>query len=387
MTERLYENDSYTVSFDAEAITVREGDGVCYVTLDRTYFFPEEGGQSCDRGTIDGLTVTDVQIKDGEIIHTVAGTVTEGTKVHGEVDWEYRFRNMQMHSGEHVFSGLVYRIFGYSNVGFHLSDRSATMDYNGKLTADDIAMLEEKANRIITEGHAIHAWVPSKEELEKLSYRSKKAIEGDVRLVEIEGVDLCACCVPHVRSTSEIGFLKIVSLENYKGGVRVSYRCGLRALEHYRECLGLLSTAGRLLSSKQEEIPAALGKALDDAKELAFRLNEAERKLVKMQIDSRTSADSKDVCPLFFTEADPGLLRFMMDEARRYYTGVCVVFAAQAEGRFRYLMEGNECVTELQKELKDRFGAKGGGAAGSINGSVCAGEEELRAFFFEHGIA
>ena len=143
MTERLYENDSYTVSFDAEAKSVQNGDGVCFVTLDRTFFFPVEGGQSCDRGTINGYPVTDVQIRGGEIIHTVAGQLSEGAKVHGEVDWEYRFRNMQMHSGEHVFSGLVFRHFGYSNVGFHLSENSATMDYNGKLSADDVRMLEE----------------------------------------------------------------------------------------------------------------------------------------------------------------------------------------------------------------------------------------------------
>lgn len=386
MTERLYENDSYTVSFDAEAKSVQNGDGVCFVTLDRTFFFPEEGGQSCDRGTINGYPVTDVQIRGGEIIHTVAGQLSEGAKVHGEVDWEYRFRNMQMHSGEHVFSGLVFRHFGYSNVGFHLSENSATMDYNGKLSADDARMLEEQANRIITEGHAIRAWVPSKEELAGLTYRSKKEIDGDVRLVEIEGVDLCACCVPHVRSTSEIGFLKIVSLENYKGGVRLSYRCGLRALEHYRECLALLGTTGRLLSAKQEDIPAALTKVLEDGRQLSFRLLEAERQLVSGQIRSRFGVDARDAKPLFFLTADPGILRFAMDEAETYYTGICVVMAAQGEGRFRYLMEGDESVAALQKELKERFGAKGGGASGSVSGSVSASGETLREFFAEHGI-
>lgn len=395
MTERLYETDSYAVSFDAEVITAEAEEGRSFVTLDRTLFFPEEGGQSCDRGTINGLQVTDVQIKNGEIVHTVEGMITAGSRIRGEIDREYRFRNMQMHSGEHIFSGLVFRLFGFSNVGFHLSENSATMDYNGRLSKEDILMLEERANRIITEGHAIRAWVPSESELASLSYRSKKEIDGAVRLVEIEGVDLCACCVPHVRNTSEIGFLKIISSENYKGGVRLQYRCGLRALDHYRESLALLSEAGKLLSAKQEDVPAALARLQEETKQLAFRLTEAERKLVSGVIRSRYEKDASaygvtgtvPLSPLFVLDADPGLLRYAMDEAKKYYGGVCIVLAAQDSERFRYLMEGSERVAELQKELKERFGAKGGGASGSVSGSVCASPEALREFFAGYEIA
>ncbi|MBO4324325.1 MAG: hypothetical protein J5845_02835 [Lachnospiraceae bacterium] len=390
MTERLYESNAYDVSFDARVTDVREGDGVFYVTLDRTLFFPEEGGQSCDRGTLAGFPVTDVQMKDGEIVHTVSGNILPGSDVHGEIDWEYRFRNMQMHSGEHVFSGLVFKYFGYANVGFHLSENSATMDYNGKLTADDVAMLEERANRVITEGHAIRAWYPSKEELASLSYRSKKEIDGAVRLVEIEGTDLCACCVPHLRNTSEIGFLKIISLENYKGGVRLQYRCGLRALDHYRDCLSLLNAAGRLLSAKQEDIPSAIERLQEEAKDLAFRLGNAVRTEIAEKIRKQYEADSASGSfsgnALFVFNADPGLLRYAMDEARKNYSGIVVILIPQDGGRFRYLMEGSERTAELQSGLRERFGAKGGGANGSVSGSVEASEEQLRAFFSERGI-
>ena len=390
MTERLYESNAYDVVFDARVTDVRAGEGVSFVTLDRTLFFPEEGGQSCDRGTLAGFPVTDVQIKGGGIVHTVQGSVLPGTEVHGEIDWEYRFRNMQMHSGEHVFSGLVFRLFGYSNVGFHLSENSATMDYNGKLTADDIEMLEERANRIITEGHAIRAWYPSKEELAALSYRSKKEIDGPVRLVEIEGTDLCACCVPHLRNTSEIGFLKIISFENYKGGVRLQYRCGLRALDHYRDCLSLLTAAGRLLSAKQEDIPAAIERVQEEAKNLAFRLSEAVRMEIADKIRRQYEADSRNDSSngnaLFVFHAEPGLLRFAMDEARKHYSGICVILIPQEGGRVRYLMEGSEQVSELQNGLRERFGAKGGGAKGSVSGSTEASEEQLRGFFSEQGI-
>ena len=219
-TKKLYDDNAYATTFDAAITAVEkdEDEGFVWLTLDGTLFFPEEGGQSPDRGTINGLAVTDVQIKNDVIRHKVdmgcargegdgcepGGGETGfsvGATVHGIIDWEYRYRNMQMHTGEHIFSGLVHSIFGYDNVGFHLSDRTATMDYNGKLSELQLNELEERANRVITDNREVNAWYASEEELARMSYRSKKAIDGAVRLVEVDGVDLCACCAPHVRTT------------------------------------------------------------------------------------------------------------------------------------------------------------------------------------------
>ena len=394
MTERLYESDSYRTGFDATVTGVKPGDGVCHVTLSKTCFFPEEGGQSCDRGTLGGFQVTDVRICDGEIVHTVSGNLRTGEIVHGEVDFEFRFRNMQMHSAEHIFSGLVNRMFGYDNVGFHLSENSATMDYNGVLSEGDIFLLEERANRVITEGHPIRAWYPAPDELAALSYRSKKEIDGPVRLVEIEDTDLCACCVPHVRNTSEIGFFKILSAEHYKGGMRISYRAGLRALDHFRECLSVLQTAGRLLSVKQEEIPDAIGRLQAETKQLAYQVTESERLRISEAIraarlqkgaDGGPEAASDGNCILFL-DTDAGLLRFAMDEARKVFGGVCALFIKTASGQYRYLMESGKPVTEYQNGLRENFGAKGGGKPSSVSGSIAATESEIREFFRAAGI-
>lgn len=233
------------------------------VVLDQTLFFPEEGGQTPDKGTIAGYPVVDVQIKDEIITHTIAvpileedpgvytGTVSDtdhdaafttedrppfsvGDEVSGEIDWAHRFSNMQQHTGEHIFSGLVKKSFGYDNVGFHLSDSTVTMDYDGPLTEDDVRELEWEANRVIIRQLPVHASYPSDDELSKIDYRCKKELSGAIRIVSIPGVDDCACCAPHVKNTGEVGLLKVLDIQNYKGGVRLSILCGFRALLDYR---------------------------------------------------------------------------------------------------------------------------------------------------------
>jgi alanyl-tRNA synthetase len=397
MTERWYETDSYTTDFDATVLSAEQADGVTKVVLNGTFFFPEEGGQSPDRGTLGGFPVTDVQIKDGVIIHTVACptrvgetavdsmqekttacAIHVGETIHGTVDWDFRFKNMQMHSAEHIFSGLVFRLYGFANVGFHLSENSATMDYNGVLTEEDVTRLEMLANRAIIENHPIRAWYPSEEELKTLSYRSKKALTGPIRLVEVQDVDLCACCVPHVRSTGEIGCMKILSRENYKGGVRLHYIGGFRAIEHYGAALKLIGDAGQRLSVKSDGIVSAIEKLILDNKELNYRLVEAERATVASKIrDTYSAAPSENF--LLFLPGDGAILRYAADTAEQYCTGTCALFAGDDERGYRYLLENpNGSVTELQTLLKTELAARGGGTEHSVSGRVTAAEEDIR---------
>ena len=386
MTERWYETDSYTTEFDAAVVTAQPCDGGTEVTLNGTYFFPAEGGQSPDRGTLNRFPVTDVQIRDGEIIHTVSGNVQAGETAHGAVDWDFRFRNMQMHSGEHIFSGLVFRLYGLANVGFHLSENSATMDFNGILTPEDVSRVEHLVNQVIVENHAIRAWYPSEEELATLPYRSKKELTGPIRLVEIEGVDLCACCVPHVRSTGEIGFIKIVSRENYKGGTRLHYLGGFRALDHYEESLKILSKAGQSLSVTREKIVPAVEKLLDDNRSLSYRLVEAERAAVAGKI--------RDICRegepasiVLFLPGDGNVLRYAVDTAEQYCKGTCAFFAGDDEGGYRYLIEcPGGSVADIQKALRAELGAKGGGPVQSVSGRVDASEKAIRSLLERAGI-
>ena len=228
-TIKLYDENAYNTEFTAtvtSCVLDEKRDNTFIVTLDKTLFFPEEGGQTPDRGVIvklseddieklkgkdsdflkdfPAINVLDVQIKDEVIYHYLDKELPEGTPVYGVIDWQHRFSNMQQHSGEHIFSGIVNSRFGYDNVGFHLSDSIVTMDYSGPLTEEELADIEKSVNLAIYENREIRAWYPSPDELADINYRSKKELTGAVRIVEVDGYDICACCAPHVKRTGEI---------------------------------------------------------------------------------------------------------------------------------------------------------------------------------------
>lgn len=261
-TRKLYDEAETTV-FEAEvrACNGRE------IILDRTAFFPEAGGQLSDRGTLfvtDGagkeiaLQVSNVQIADGVVTHEVAedALLRPGTTVRGEVDAVRRFDFKQQHTGEHIVSGLVHGRFGYDNVGFRLSDHSCTMDYNGVLTADDVAQIERDANRAVFDNIEVVVSFPTEEEQAHLTYRSKKEIASDeLRIVTIGDIDRCACCAPHVKRTGEIGLIKIIRLQNWKGGVRLYMACGQRALALFAREHDMITEIAKQMSTSWENIP------------------------------------------------------------------------------------------------------------------------------------
>ncbi|MBQ3773508.1 MAG: alanyl-tRNA editing protein, partial [Pseudobutyrivibrio sp.] len=197
-TEALYDQDAFARDFVGKVISCEEvklEDKIAYkVVLDKTVFFPEQGGQTSDIGTLDEVQVIDVQIEDDVIYHYCLSGFLIGEEVHGVIDWEHRFNNMQQHTGEHIFTGLAHNTYGADNVGFHLSDNTVTLDLNIELSDEQVDYIEKKANEIIASDVAVKAYYPNQHLLGAINYRSKKEINGAVRLVEIEGVDLCACC-------------------------------------------------------------------------------------------------------------------------------------------------------------------------------------------------
>ena len=217
MTERLYYKDQYIKEFSANVLSCTENKGKFEVILDKTAFFPEGGGQTCDKGSFNGINVENIQIIDNRIWHFVKNSEENaekfqiGTVLSGKIDKNKRFSDMQQHSGEHIFSGIVNSLYGYNNVGFHLGSEIVTLDFDGELGEDDICKVENLVNEAIWRNLEIKVTFPSKEELAKIKYRSKIEIEGQVRLVEIPGVDVCACCAPHVKFTGEIGIVRVVN--------------------------------------------------------------------------------------------------------------------------------------------------------------------------------
>lgn len=369
MTRRLFDEDAYLSEFESKVESVREVNGKYEVILSQTAFFPTQGGQNHDIGTIDGIEVLDVTIKDDIITHVLKEKVIEESTVKGKVDFEHRFRNMQMHSGEHIFSGLAHKLYNAENVGFHLSDNSATIDLNIKLSEADLKKIESLVNKAIIKNIDIVATIYKNGEEKNIEYRSKKELSGDIRLVEIKDIDICACCAPHVKSTGEIQLFKITSFENYKEGVRINYLCGLRAIENYDESLENLKSISKALSVKQGDESKGVEKLLSDDRLLKDKNAFLLKKLVEKEIEK---ADfSKESVFILLPDYLKDFLRYAMNLAKEKSKGRIGVFCEDESHMARFLIESEtEDLRELNNVLKVKYSAKGGGKPNSIQGTV-----------------
>ncbi len=257
ITERLFDKDGFLLSFTACVLACKEEEHGFAVALDRTAFAPQGGGQGSDCGSLDGQTVTEVTEEDRCIWHHVPLPISVGTEVQGQIDRELRYYHLQNHSGEHILSGLIHSRYGYDNVGFHLGSQ-VTLDVNGVLTEAQIEDLEQEANLMILQNRPISAYYPDRVALASMEYRSKLELTEQVRIVEIEGVDRCACCAPHVDFTGQIGGLRILSAVHYKGGMRLTILCGLSAMAAWRTQSVQVSGVSAALSVPSEQILAGV---------------------------------------------------------------------------------------------------------------------------------
>lgn len=384
-TIKLYDKDAYQTTFEAVVLSCKEGifgkkedtRKRYAIILDQTCFFPEEGGQTPDKGTLGEAEVWDVQIqKDNTIIHIVNEPIEEGITINGIIDWKHRFFNMQQHSGEHLFSGLVYKYFGYQNVGFHLSNQIVTMDFDGMLTPDEVEELEWKVNEAITANVQIKTSYPSKEELAELEYRSKKELDGAIRIVEIFGYDVCACCAPHVHRTGEIGIFKIQSVQSYKGGVRISFLCGFRALEEYRKKSQIIAELSGLLTTNQEMLSENVAKMKSQTQNLKMQLGNAKQLLMEHKIE-QIPKEQADVF-LFETDLETPIMRNIVNKLVECHEGICGIFVGSEKEGYNFIIgsQTTDC-REIAKRLKEILNARGGGSTAMIQGSVVAKREEL----------
>lgn len=302
----LFYKDAYLKEFDAVVTSCHEGKNGFEVVLDDTAFYPEGGGQPWDTGTLNDAKVTSVRKKDGVIIHYTDKPLAEGTKVHGVIDWIRRFDHMQNHSGEHIFSGLVHKKFGYDNVGFHLHD-IVTVDFNGMMTWQDALDIEREANEIIWKDEETKISFPSKEELSSMDYRSKIELDGTVRIVEFPEGDTCACCGTHVSRAGEVGIVKVLSLARHKGGVRIELVCGRRAMEMMDKIYDLNEDIAVRFSVKPFETKEAVEKQAEEKAELMARLADANR--CYFALKAGVLAEGKRAVLLYEEELNTGEIR------------------------------------------------------------------------------
>ena len=363
------------------------------VILDRTVFFPEGGGQSPDIGWICSIVdpgcrnempeVTDVQIEDGMIRHVVSCPLdTEapfrtGDAVSLKINWERRFGFMQNHTGEHILSGLMHKRYGFDNIGFHLSDNSVTLDVNGQLDEEEILLLEREANEVIYRNLPVEVSYPVDEELEKIEYRSKIEIEGQTRLVTIPDVDICACCAPHVKRTGEIGLIKIVKVLKFNGGMRLFIACGRRAFSLMQKRQQWIEEVSHLTNRSQDEIGDGVKHLLGEIGDLKQKNRDLEYKAAFLRLE--TVPRERENVFLFTGEMDAIVQRNLVNRMCEEHSGICGVFAgSDAEGRYRYIIASRSRDSrEVQKILRDKLGAKGGGKPEMIQGSVMGTESAI----------
>lgn len=378
MTEKLYELNSYCKEFTATVLECApHGDGYA-VRLDRTAFFPEGGGQAADPGTLGGVPVTDVQIADGDIWHYTAAPLTVGDTVAGALDWDARFARMQHHTAEHIVCGIAHRWHGLTNVGFHLGSEDVTLDLDGELTRAQIDAIEDEANRVVWANRRVTPTIPTAQELATLTYRSKKELEGDVRLVTIDGVDCCACCAPHVGYTGEIGVIKLLDFIRYKGGVRIHLLCGAAALEDYRRRYVQSAEISAKLSVKQNDLTAAVDRLMAEKDGFKLALREANRRLADAMVAAVEPTDR----PVFFIGADwdTDTLRRMVNGLTAKCTGLCAAYTG-TDGAYTYVLGGTDRLKEAAAEMNAALSGRGGGDHRQVQGRVQATAQEIEAYW------
>lgn len=378
MTEKLFYQDSHRSTFTAIVQEVRPSGNGYEIILDRTAFFPEGGGQSSDTGSLGGVSVSDVQEIDGKIIHYTDGPLVEGTEVEGCIDWTERFSKMQQHTGEHIVSGLIHKIYGYHNVGFHLGTDSVTLDFNGVVPKEKLHEIEQLANEAVAKNLPVQVLYPTDEELSKISYRSKIEIEGQVRIVVIDGYDVCACCAPHVKQTGEIGLIKLVGMQNYKGGVRISMLCGFRALEDYYQKEKNNREIAVMLSAKEYETAVEVERLQEELAMKKAKIAELERKFLEQKVET-LDVSSEIVC--LFEETDPVMTRELVNLLLKKGAKMAAVFSGNEREGYRYVLGSRSLdVRENGKLLNEAFHGRGGGKPEMVQGTVQGKREEIEAF-------
>lgn len=379
MTEKLYYTDAYIKEFEATVLNFTELDGKYAVILDRTAFFPEEGGQSADTGSIGIAKVIDVREKDGNILHFVDSLLEIGASYYCKIDFSDRFEKMQCHTAEHIISGAINRLFSLDNVGFHLGKYEVTMDVNGYLTREQLDEVELIANRAVFDNVPVKTYFPSSDELSALNYRSKLDLTENVRLVEIVGYDLCACCAPHVSYTGEIGLIKILDFEKHRGGTRINIAAGYRALYDYREKYSNVLKASALFSEPQPTVAVAAESFLRSYEELKARLKAARLNNARLEAELIPCTEGNLVC--HYPEMTPDEMREVANLAKSKVTGVLVILTG-CDGDYKYIMTSeNVDLSKIYKQINAGLLGRGGGRDNMIQGSFSANLESIKEYF------
>ncbi|MEO6239449.1 MAG: DHHA1 domain-containing protein [Vicinamibacterales bacterium] len=367
MTERLYYQDSYLREFDADVVETTMHEGKPALILDRTAFYPASGGQPFDVGTLSGVTVEDVvEAEDGRILHIV-DRVPDGAAVKGTVDWVRRFDHMQQHTGQHVLSAAYDRLLRARTESFHLGADYATIDIARELSAPEVARGEDEANRIVWEDRPVSVRFADAGDVTALPLRKESKRQGVLRLIDVQQFDLSACGGTHVSRTGAIGLIAVAATERFRGGSRITFVCGARALTGFRTLRDAVAGSVRALSVLAADLPAAIERLQTDSKDLRQQTRDFQLKLAGHEADALADAagpagDMRLVAVALHGWDAAGLKAIAARiAARRGY--VAVLLSEPAPSSIVVARSAGLSLDSgaILRQLIDRHGGKGGG--------------------------
>ncbi len=360
---RLYDDSPLATEFSAKVTGCEPTcDGRFAVTLDRTAFFPEGGGQMSDSGALNGVALFGLYESNGNIYHISSRAYEIGQEVTGRLDKDERLHRMSSHTGEHIISSIIEANYGYRNVGFHIGKDEVTADFDGELSHAQVSFIEREANFAIRENLPVTVSYPSRGELASLKYRSKLELTSNVRIVSIGDIDKCACCAPHVPFTGYIGSLIISDCKRYKGGVRMTLKAGAEALDFSRQNIDILSDIASSLSTGILGVASAFETQLEVGRAQKQSMDLLNEKINKLTLDTLKSEGK----PIFlYDERDDReaqrRLALMISEEK----GVPALILG-ADRRFTLIAKDG--VRAKFAVLKEKTGCQGGGSDAMATG-------------------
>ncbi len=390
-TKKLFDLDSYCKTFSATVLSCEQdpkNENNYLIVLDQTAFFAEGGGQPADQGTLGEAKVSHVSEKAGIISHHCDKALELGSVVEGAIDWDIRFPHMQTHCGEHILSGIILKEYGFHNVGFHMGKDFTTIDLDGELSAEMVIHVENLANRAIGENVAVSATYPDKETLSTIPLRKKPEVDN-LRVVAVDGYDYCGCCGTHVAHSGEIELLKIVDFQRYKGGTRLFFHCGRKALADYQMKHSSIKALAEEFSCKPEGVAAAVHKLQQDLDQTRQLLNEKNKQLFRFmgqQLKEAAPAVNGGKWLFLYGSFNADEMKtFAMTMAKE--DGLFCSFFAPSESGVRYALSKSKGFDELSTKalcqaMNKALGGKGGGNEDLACGNLPKlSEDELKGFF------
>jgi len=383
-TRKLYYEDCHIREFTARVVSCRETGERCAVTLDATAFYPVGGGQAADTGSLGRARVLDCREENGEILHICDKPLEVGELVTGRIDWEPRFIRMQQHTGEHILSGILFSRYGCHNSGFHMNLSRMQVDFDRPIPQEDLEEIEAAANEAIWRNLPVLCSVPDPGTLAGLTYRTKRALPWPVRIVEIPGIDICACCGVHVATTGEVGILKIYSMVPFRDGVRLEMACGKAALTCLSGIYRENQQVSRLLSVPVTDTAQGTQTLLNRLEEEKSRSASLERELLNRIAGE--NAGRGDVV-IFRDDLSSDGIRLLADALASSCGGTAAVLSGSGDTWRWCLAVRQGDLKILEDGMKKTLSARGGGKPNFRQGSLRAKREQIESFFLAQGFA